>query len=368
MSLRSVIRTIALLALSGCIIAPAAGQPHGDTVQVSDLPSPSPDEDARLSSVRDVLSGAGFVGRVGFEDGDGVFHFAPVGFEPAEASPPLALAWPWASVTKQVIAVMVMQDVEAGRIDLNTPASVYLPQLASGGPTVEQLLRHQSNLANPEDTEANSSGVPDFYLSDYDMLEFCTGQSAGTPTDGGWRYNNCDYIVLGALLEAVNNEDIDTLIANRIAQPVGWTGTSRLLSGETREFVGATPEYQRIARYGSSAALVGPILDMLLFDRALLDGELLGDQARAELWDGDPALGYMALGQWVFDAPISGCDGTVRIVERRGGIGKYQIRNIILPDQNIVLALVTGEAGFEFGEIWTGVGPMHDVLSAIACN
>ena len=49
------------------------------------------------------------------------------------------------------------------------------------------------------------------------------------------------------------------------------------------------------------------------------------------MWTGDPALGYMALGQWAFDAPLEGCIGDVRIIERRGAIGKYQLRNIILP-------------------------------------
>ena len=57
----------------------------------------------------------------------------------------------------------------------------------------------------------------------------------------------------------------------------------------------------------------------------------------------------------------------VRIVERRGGIGKYQTRNIILPDLDVAVALATTDGAFEFGEIWTGEGFMHDFLSAIAC-
>ena len=93
---------------------------------------------------------------------------------------------------------------------------------------------------------------------------------------------------------------------------------------------------------------------MLLFDRALMDGVLLGDEALAQLWNGDPAAGSMALGQWVFEAPLSGCGTPVRIVERRGEIGDYQLRNIMLPDLGIAVALATDQPDFDFGEIWSG--------------
>lgn len=107
---------------------------------------------------------------------------------------------------------------------------------------------------------------------------------------------------------------------------------------------------------------------MIAFDRALMAGKLLSKAGRASMWEGDPALGYMALGQWVFEAPLDGCAAPVRIVERRGGIGKYQVRNLILPDRAIAVALSTEQEEFDFGEIWTGKGFMHDALSAIACE
>lgn len=277
-------------------------------------------------------------------------------------------AWPWASVTKQVMAVLVMQEVDAGRIGLDDPAGRYLPALAeNAAPTIRQLLQHRSGLRNPDDSPSDISGFPNFYSDGPTGIDWCLADRAAPPEE--WRYNNCDYVVLGALLEAVTGERIAELIRTRIADPSGWTDTRLLGPGEMRDYVGQDATYdRRIARFGTSAALIGPLEDMLRFDRALLDGKLLGKEALATLWKSDPSLGFMALGQWVFEGPLRGCDTPVRIVERRGAIGKYKVRNIILPQTGHALALATEQEEFDFGEIWTGSGAMYDVLSAVACG
>ncbi|MEO0786064.1 MAG: hypothetical protein AAFY10_10225 [Pseudomonadota bacterium] len=119
--------------------------------------------------------------------------------------------------------------------------------------------------------------------------------------------------------------------------------------------------------YGASGALYGPARSLLAFDRALLEGELLTDDARATLWTGMPEFGFVALGQWSFSAPLEGCDGAVRIIERRGDVGSIQARNILLPDQDLSVIVFTTNARFDFGAIWTGSGFSHDLLRAAAC-
>ncbi|RJY07997.1 serine hydrolase domain-containing protein [Aurantiacibacter aquimixticola] len=277
--------------------------------------------------------------------------------------------WPWASVTKQVIAVLVMQNVEEGRLALDSDVGAIMPRLAGRGLTVEDLLRHRSDLPNPDDTSPDTAGVPSFYTTEAEPLAFCTGTAVERPSDQAWSYNNCDYIVLGAVLEMVSGASLDLQIAQSVGLASGWINTRLLDADDLREFAGATPQTaKRIAGYGASAGLVGPLDDMIAFDGALLRGELLSDASLAILWEGDPAQGFMALGQWVFEAPLAGCDTPVRVVERRGAIGDYQVRNLILPDRGIAIALATRQSEWEFGEIWRGSGPSHDVLSAVACG
>ncbi len=288
--------------------------------------------------------------------------------DPDEAEIRTLEGWPWASVTKQVIAVLVMREVEDGRLSLESDVGQFVPALRGRNLSVEDLLRHRSDLPNPDDTPSDDTGFPAFYTSNADPLSFCTGNGAAEQ-GGGWSYNNCDYIVLGAMLEAAADSSLDLLLAQGIGLESAWYNTSFLDPDGDRPFASRDEDTARhIAGYGAAGALVGPLDDMLLFDRALMDGVLLGDEALARLWNGDPAMGSMALGQWVFEAPLSGCSAPVRIVERRGAIGDYQLRNVMLPDLGIAVALATDQPDFDFGEIWSGAGPMHDLLATLACG
>ncbi|GLI96898.1 hypothetical protein Sbs19_07160 [Sphingobium sp. BS19] len=277
--------------------------------------------------------------------------------------------WPWASVTKQVVATMVMQQVAEGRIDLDRNAADYLPALAGpiAPPTVRQLLQHRAGLRNPDDSPKDARGTPSFYWGGPTGLDWCLGGRAAA--GGDWRYNNCDYIVLGALLEKVAGTPFDTLFRQKIARPVKLRSAAMLEGKAVADMVPAAPAYvTALPRYGSAGALAGTARDMLAFDRALLNGKLLPAKARDTLWAGDPALGYMALGQWVFSVPVKGCKAPVRIVERRGGIGDFQVRNLILPDLGLFVIAFTNRETFDFGEIWTGKGFSHDLLQQVACT
>ncbi|WP_162789207.1 MULTISPECIES: serine hydrolase domain-containing protein [Sphingomonas] len=287
--------------------------------------------------------------------------------------------WRWASVTKQVVAVLVMQEVAAGRIGLDRPVSVYLPGFRSPNAslvTVRQLLRHQSGLPNPDNTAKGADGMPSYYSATYrgsrnPLTGYCAGPVAGQP-GGKWSYNNCDYIVVGALLEKVTGKPWQKLVEERIARPLKLTSLHAFPTSEitVSGTVGGKPEPSvDFTSYGASAGLYGSAKDLLSFDRALLAGKLLPPAQLAEMWDGKPELGSIALGQWSFKAPLSGCAGPVRIIERRGEIGGVQVRNFILPHQRTSLAVFTDRGGddFPFGEVWQGQGFAYDLLSAAAC-
>jgi D-alanyl-D-alanine carboxypeptidase len=290
--------------------------------------------------------------------------------------------WRWASVTKQVIAVLVLQEVGKGTIDLDQPLSKYLPKFASanaGKISVRQLLRHQSGLPNPDDTAPDAQSIAAYYLPGYagnrdPLTGYCAGAVKGEP-GGNWAYNNCDYIVAGALLEAVTGKSWQTLVQERIAKPLklrslqAYPGPAKSITRSG--LVGGKPEPGiDLAAFGASGGLYGSAEDLLAFDHALMSGELLPPKELAELWDGKPELGFIALGQWVFDAPLKDCAAHVKLVERRGAIGGVQVRNFIAPDLKaaVVVFADQSEADFSFGEIWQGSGFSLDVLNMALCK
>ena len=277
---------------------------------------------------------------------------------------------PWASVTKQVLAVMIMQQVQESRLALEAPADRYLPELAGGArpPTIRELLQHRSGLFNPDDSAPGAGGMPSYYIATDDPLAPCLVERSAP--GGSWRYNNCDYLVLGRILERVSGKPLATLFQERIARPAGLT-TARFAGDPITapHLHDWTEADQRLfTRFGAAGGLVGSMADLQRFDHALVHGQLLSAASRELLWQADPALGYMALGQWVFDAQPQGCAAPLHIVERRGGIGRYQVRNIIVPALDLFVIMFVRDENFDFGEIWQGRGLSHDVLAAAACG
>lgn len=350
-----------------------------------------------IKGQREIMRKAGFSGEVG------VGHFVNLTGHAGTGSPMTVLAaqdatgrvleagrvWRWASTTKQVTAMLVMQEVAAGRIDLDRPVGKYLPGFQSANAkrvTVRQLLRHQSGLPNPDDTPPSVEGIPSYYTPDFagsrdPLTGYCAGKPKGKP-GGNWSYNNCDYLVAGALLEAVTGKPWPELVTARIRKSyfnrnspyaASLVGMDRVTTKPPAieawpGFASGKPEAKRdIASYGAAGGLYGTVSDLLWFDLYLAAGTYLPRPAMAELWDGKPELGFLALGQWSFEAKLKGCTAPVRIIERRGSIGGVQVRNFILPEPEIAVALFTDQAEFDFGEIWQGSGFSHDMLSLAAC-
>ena len=378
--IKAVLRTLPLIMAIGMAV-PAQAQAQA-TTDAASIPVATPDE-GRIAAV---MAQAGFAGTVLIAKGDVIVYERAFGtVDPAGTIPhETGGLWRWASVSKQITATIAMQEVAAGRLDLDTPIRAYLPH--SRAPFADQLtsrmlMQHVSGLPRTEDAPAEVDGWSRFYSVPLDSpdtgVTWCEG-----PTDRGppseFHYGDCDFIMMGAVLEAVTGKRFADLVAERIAGPLGLTsiGVSAAPPAAPAPTVpgydGDAPETTafRIENFGAAGALYGTTHDLLAFDRALMTGRLIPDAQRAEMWAGQPRYGFAALGQWVFETPLAGCgDTTVRIVERRGFIGGIVLRNIILPDLDMVIIMTSNRAGAEaaFAEIWQQAGVTHDVLAATLC-
>lgn len=291
--------------------------------------------------------------------------------------------WRWLSISEQVAAVLVLQDVERGRLSLDGTLSQYLPDFgnaAIGRITLRQLLQHTSGLANPDDAAVDERGVPTFYRANGEattakaMLATCAGTPKSAP---GARYeaNTCDYLVLAAVLERANDTRYAQLVAKRIAQPLKLASLGLLAPTgmPTRSgVIGHNSEGAREApydagRYGAAGALHGTLEDLWRFDRALMDYVLVSRPAAATMWTGNPRLGNAALGAFAYLAQPKHCTAPVGIVERRSEIGGIHAINLMVPERNTALIAFSNTARTEWGQISQGSGLLHDLLDAALC-
>lgn len=329
-----------------------------------------------MDGVVDAARAKGFSGVVLAGDADGLDYQRLV----TGAAGPARLddLWRWASVTKQLTAVLVMQEVEKGNLALDRPITAYLPEFT--GPTgdavtIRQLLQHNSGLPNPDE-------APDFYLTDVAAsadrtaaLGWCAGPPKAQP-GAGFAYNNCDYLLLGAILEGVTVRDYAQLVAERIAGPAGAASPKpfpskrsdapRTIGGDAAP--GQPEPIFNFATFGAAGGLYGTPLDMLRVDIALMSGAYLSQSSLQAMWTGDPQLGFAALGAWSFPAALEGCNAEVALVERRGQIGGVQVRNILAPALGKALVVFANSPTVEFGEIWQGAGLSYDLANAAFCT
>jgi len=273
--------------------------------------------------------------------------------------------WRWASVTKQIVATLIMQEVAKGNMSLDDTVGATLPGIKTryaDDITVRRLLQHTSGLAQLR-------GLP---KPDSDPAMVCDVRGKRKPGER-FEYNNCDTALAAAILEAkVGTPWAERMQAN-IFDPAGMTGTIAKVVGQEGETVVGTfdgkPEKPiDVALYGAAGNLIGPAGDLLKFNKALMKGELLPDDARDVLWEGVPSLGFVALGAWSFEAQLDGCEGPTHLVERRGNIGGISIRNIIAPDLDVSLVALTNDGDLDFGEIWMRQGLSYELITAAFCS
>ena len=132
------------------------------------------------------------------------------------------------SLTKQVTALMIMQEVTSGHLRLDQKVGEFVKSLpdSSGQVTIRQLLQHVSGLRNPSD--GPDDAVPPFYLRTdpavTDMTRVANGYCSETPKRApgqSFEYNNCDYIILGAVLEAITGKGYPKILRERVTEPLG---------------------------------------------------------------------------------------------------------------------------------------------------
>ncbi|MBL0170664.1 MAG: serine hydrolase [Gemmatimonadaceae bacterium] len=130
-----------------------------------------------------------------------------------------------ASLTKQFTSAIILQLIAEQRLALTDTLGKFLPWVPASwrGVTIQQLLNHTSGIPS-----YTSLGAPWVARWAEDMSpDTIIALTAGRPLDfapgSGWRYDNTGYVILGRLIELLDNRPYAASVASRIAQPLGLT-------------------------------------------------------------------------------------------------------------------------------------------------
>lgn len=127
-------------------------------------------------------------------------------------------AWHIGSISKSFTATLVLQQVEAGRLELNAPIGTYLTNSAPdlhedwAQLTLRQLLSHTSGLAaNAGFAVLTSATNPDPRIARVEILsKYWT--KAPNAAAGDFEYSNLGYTLVGHILETVTDRSWEDLV------------------------------------------------------------------------------------------------------------------------------------------------------------
>jgi CubicO group peptidase (beta-lactamase class C family) len=263
------------------------------------------------------------------------------------------------SVTKQFTAMLVLQLVEAGTVDLDGTISAYLPYYREDTGhrvTIHHLLCHQTGIPNftSDQTYPVFSKLP----TPVETLiqERCSGDLAFEP-GSRYAYSNSNYVILGGIIEAVTGKSYEDVLQERILNPLqmGNSGYDRNEPIIPNRSVGYQPtlEGYQNARYidmsipHGAGALYSTVHDMFRWDRALYTDTLLSAEYRGKLFT--PNLQAYAYGWRVATRPVGDTGDSVTVVDHTGGINGFQSIIVRIPEHGHLIVLLSNTVGAKLG-------------------
>ncbi|MFC0429557.1 serine hydrolase domain-containing protein [Kutzneria buriramensis] len=128
-----------------------------------------------------------------------------------------------ASLSKLFTSIVAVQQLEAGKIALDTPVAHYLPEFATngkGGITIEQLLTHTSGLA-PDPVPSLWQGYPDIPSREKAILDAAPQEPAGT----AYVYSDLNMLSMQLVLQHVTGKPLDQLVREDVTEPLHMVDT-----------------------------------------------------------------------------------------------------------------------------------------------
>jgi CubicO group peptidase (beta-lactamase class C family) len=138
--------------------------------------------------------------------------------------------WQPGSIGKMYTAVLVMQLVDEGRLDLDAPVAAHLPDLrfadaeATRSITARQLLSHTAGIDGDRlDESGRLFGRGDDALQRY--VASLADLPQMLPPGRLWSYCNAGYMVLGRLVEVLRGATFEQVLSETLLQPAGLDNT-----------------------------------------------------------------------------------------------------------------------------------------------
>jgi len=190
------------------------------------------------------------------------------------------------SASKTFTAILLLQEVEKGKVKLSDSIGMYLTPLKNvdNGLTIQQLLTHESGL-----DEVIGKNIQDAFYAKNDSIyniDLLNQIEQNNPKMiGKYDYCNTNYLLLGRIIEKITDQSYFDLVRERIIIPLKMNNTYPYLHKglpnlatpyHQEKDVTAYLNYKFFANIANSAGSIASTLsDMELFYTSLFETDIL---------------------------------------------------------------------------------------------
>jgi CubicO group peptidase (beta-lactamase class C family) len=145
-------------------------------------------------------------------------------------------AYNWASITKTMTAIAILQLRDRGMLSLDDPAVKYVPELRQvhdtygsiDDITIRHLLTHSAGFRNGTwpwecDDSANCDWEPFEPTKWMQVAAMLPYTHIAFKPGTRWSYSNPGYVFLGQIIERISGDDFEVYIDKNILKPLGMT-------------------------------------------------------------------------------------------------------------------------------------------------
>jgi CubicO group peptidase (beta-lactamase class C family) len=280
------------------------------------------------------------------------------------------------SVTKQFTAMLILQLVAEGKIDLQTPITTYLPDYPKENGdkiTTHHLLTHSSGIPNytafPDFFAAESRNpyTPDQFVKKFEdkELEFTPGEK--------FNYSNSGYFLLGVLIEKLSGKTYEEMLHEKIFTPLGMHDTgydnhkdilkNRATGYEKNGTSFINSAYLDMSIPYAAGSLYSTVEDLYLWDQALYTTTLL-PQKYMDLFFTPYIAAFgnsqYAYGWGVGKEVIGNTTDSITVISHGGGINGFNTNISRSPSNKSLVVLLNNTGGAPLGEMTRSIiGIMH---------
>jgi D-alanyl-D-alanine carboxypeptidase len=256
------------------------------------------------------------------------------------------------SVTKTFVATAILQLVDEGKLNKSDTLSKWYPDFPNADRiTIDDLLRMRSGIPDYWEWK-HEEALKQYYhnpleqVTNEDVIKAAASKvDQFEPPDQETKYTNTNYNILGAIIEKVSGNDINTQLSENILKPLGLKNTlyptNVELPGELHGY-GLNPQSGEFedktilnpTPVGGAGAMISNMSDLGVWAKALYNGDLLSPETQQARLQTQPAEGMAPTryGEGIFE-------GTEGVWGHGGEISGFSTDMWYIPEQDATIVI-----------------------------